>query len=219
VKLAYADPPYVGQAKKHYENQPDYGGEVDHVALIRELQDEYDGWALSCHINSLRELWMLCPEARVGVWVKPFAFFKKGVRPSYAYEPVLFVSSRTDNERAKVYGGKAPFCRDWVSANVWGVTAAERVNPVKGKKRPDVCYWIFGLLGAHPSDEFTDFFPGSGGVGTAWLEWVQSGGLLVPKLAPGQVDPIDAAEILDRGDATGPEQEGVCLQIPVKEGA
>jgi hypothetical protein len=30
VKIAYADPPYPGQAKKHYGDHPDYAGEVDH---------------------------------------------------------------------------------------------------------------------------------------------------------------------------------------------
>lgn len=170
MKLAYADPPYVGQAKKHYADLPDYGGEVDHAALVRMLQS-YDGWALSCHVNSLRDIWGLCPKARVAAWVKPFAFFKKGVRPSYSWEPVLFVSSRSDRERAKAFGGKAPMCRDWFSANAWGVTAAERANPVKGKKRPEFCEWVFNLIGAAPGDEFDDLFPGSGGVGQAWTDW------------------------------------------------
>lgn len=171
MRLAYADPPYIGQAKKHYGDRPDYAGEVDHARLIESLL-VFDGWALSCHVNSLREILPLCPDGiRVGAWVKPFAFFKKGVRPSYAWEPVIFKSARSDKERTLAFGGKAPMCRDWVSANVWGVRASERTNPVNGKKRVEVCEWIFGLTGAVPGDEFHDLFPGSGGVMDAWLAW------------------------------------------------
>jgi hypothetical protein len=54
VKFAYADPPYVGQAKRLYGKHRDYGGEVDHRALIQRLVDDYpDGWALSLSCKSL----------------------------------------------------------------------------------------------------------------------------------------------------------------------
>ena len=44
LRLAYADPPYPGNARL-YQGHPDYAGEVDHAALIRRL-GPYDGWAL-----------------------------------------------------------------------------------------------------------------------------------------------------------------------------
>lgn len=43
LRIAYADPPYIGCAHL-YKDHPDYDGEVDHVALIDRLQSEYDGW-------------------------------------------------------------------------------------------------------------------------------------------------------------------------------
>lgn len=43
MRLAYADPPYPGCAAL-YKDHPDYAGEVDHAALLRTLQDNYDGW-------------------------------------------------------------------------------------------------------------------------------------------------------------------------------
>jgi site-specific DNA-adenine methylase len=47
VIFAYADPPYVGQAKRHYNSE-----EVDHVALIQMLVSDFpDGWALSAMLN------------------------------------------------------------------------------------------------------------------------------------------------------------------------
>ena len=46
MRFAYADPPYIGQARKHYAHDPRCA-EVDHPALIRHLDSEFDGWALS----------------------------------------------------------------------------------------------------------------------------------------------------------------------------
>lgn len=40
MKLAYADPPYPGEAKRHYADHPDYAGEVDQHALIQRLASE-----------------------------------------------------------------------------------------------------------------------------------------------------------------------------------
>lgn len=42
MKFAYADPPYPGQARKHYGSHPDFGGEVDHSDLIAQLERDYD---------------------------------------------------------------------------------------------------------------------------------------------------------------------------------
>jgi hypothetical protein len=39
---------------------------------------------------------------------------------------------------------------------------------VVGAKPAAFCRWMFDLLGAEPQDEFTDLFPGSGGVARAW---------------------------------------------------
>src|SRR6185312_4173988 len=89
MKFAYADPPYIGQSKKHYG-----GEEVDHPALIASLV-EYDGWALSCKTSSLRDLLPLCPaRTRILSWVKPHATFKKNVGLTYAWEPVLLLPAR-----------------------------------------------------------------------------------------------------------------------------
>ncbi len=63
MRFSYADPPYLGQAAKHYADQPDYAGEVDHAELIERLCRDYpDGWALSCSSPSLKVLLPLCPD-------------------------------------------------------------------------------------------------------------------------------------------------------------
>lgn len=175
MRWAYADPPYMGQAKKFYANERDYSGEVDQVALIRRLQSDFpEGWALSLHVNSLKTLLPLCDGARVGAWVKPFAFFKPGVSPKYAWEPIIFKPLRSDRELRKLGRNSV---RDWVSANVWGTTAAERrQTSLKGRKPPDFCWWLFQLLGATPDDEFHDLFPGTGAVSFSWEQWCDAGG-------------------------------------------
>ena len=165
MKICYADPPYIGQAEKHYGDQPLHE-EVDHAKLIRQLMD-YDGWALSASSVSILELARLQDEngefvmpwyVRVGVWVKPFASFKPNVNPAYAWEPVFFVPAR---KRGREY----PTIRDWVSASI----TLER--GVHGAKPETFCYWLFEVLGMDRDDEFIDMYPGSGAVTNAYTAW------------------------------------------------
>ena len=50
------------------------------------------------------------------------------------------------------------------------VAGARTTDPsrVVGAKPAVFCRWMFDLLGAEPQDDFTDIFPGSGGVARAW---------------------------------------------------
>ena len=152
MRVAYADPPYVGQAKKHYKSE-----EVDHVALIAQL-GEYDGWALSASSPSLRYLLPMCPEnVRVAAWVKPFCSFKPNVNPAYAWEPVIFVPARSGRR-------DIPTVRDWVSTNITLKKGLAGAKPVA------FCNWLFTLLGMEGGDEFIDMFPGTGIVTECWNE-------------------------------------------------
>ena len=40
MRFAYADTPYVGQASRHYKQQSDYAGEVDHAALMPDTHQQ-----------------------------------------------------------------------------------------------------------------------------------------------------------------------------------
>ena len=155
-RVAYADPPYIGQAHRHYSHDPKCA-EVDHEALIRELDDKYDGWALSCSSTSLQTILRFCPlDVRSGAWVKTFASFKKA-NPAYAWEPVIYKPCRSRKGRFVV--------RDWIAEPI---TLKRGLCGVK----PDrVCYWLFELLAIEPEDEFLDLFPGSGAVTRAWEKW------------------------------------------------
>ncbi|HXJ29495.1 MAG TPA: hypothetical protein VNG35_02590 [Gemmatimonadales bacterium] len=167
MRVAFADPPYVGQAARHYRHEASYAGEVDHAALLARLGAEFpDGWALSCSSPSLRLLLPLCPEdVRVAAWVKPFHAFKKGVRPAYAWEPVLFRGGRNSGQPPPPKGGRATTPRDWVSANI-----TLRCGLV-GVKPEAFCYWLFDLLGLKRGDDLVDLFPGTGAVSDAWARW------------------------------------------------
>lgn len=157
MRFAYADPPYIGQAKAHYSADPRCA-EVDHAALIQELRG-YDGWALSLSTPSLRQILPLCPEKiRICAWVKPFASFKPGVNPAYAWEPVICVPARARTKKQLTV-------RDWVSANI------TLKRGLSGAKPEDFSFWLFEFLGVEPEDEFSDLFPGTGAVSRAWEMW------------------------------------------------
>jgi hypothetical protein len=159
MKVAYADPPYIGMAKKHYSHEP-LCAEVDHVALIGELQ-EYDAWALSmaATMRSMKTIIAAAPDdARLGAWVKPFAIFKPGVDPAYTWEPVLFRSKRKASKGVNTV-------RDHISCNI------TLKKGLVGVKPDEFCWWLFDLLGMTPDDEFVDMFPGSGAVTRAWEQW------------------------------------------------
>jgi hypothetical protein len=61
LRLAYADPPYPGLARRYYSEHPDFAGEVDHRNLVRCLQ-AYDGWALSTSMTGLHLVLSLLEE-------------------------------------------------------------------------------------------------------------------------------------------------------------
>jgi hypothetical protein len=162
MRVAYADPPYVGCAHL-YRDHPDYAGEVDHAALIRRLTDEFDGWVLHAAATpqSMAVIAPLALEAgaRWMAWVKPFAAFKRNVSVAYAWEPVLVKPAR------KPVVSKRIVMRDWVSESITlrrGLT---------GAKPEAVCHWAFEMVGARPDDEFHDLYPGTGAVERAWATW------------------------------------------------
>lgn len=159
MRFAYADPPYLG-CDRFYPGHPDtdWNDPQTHRSLIDALVDGYpDGWALSCHTPSLRLLLPMCPDdVRVGAWVKPFHVFKKGVRPAYAWEPVLFRGGHNKNHPPPEKGGKATTPRDWVSANI---TLRKGLT---GAKPESFCLWVLDILGYRSGDTLDDLYPGTG---------------------------------------------------------
>lgn len=157
LRVAFADPPYPGLAH-YYRDQPTYAGEVDHVALIDRLRNEFlDGWALSTSSAALRELLPLCPhDARVCAWVKPNAPSPKTYGLHSRWEALIVVPARR----------LQPGMSDWLlssPARLGGETLI-------GRKPLAFCAFLFRALGLRPGDELVDLFPGTGIVGRAWAE-------------------------------------------------
>ena len=157
MRLAYADPPYPGQARRHYADDPRCA-EVNHEVLIGTLC-EYDGWALSTSSAALRDVLALCPEGvRVGAWVKPFAAWRKNVVPAMAWEPVIFTTTK---KRALQGYETLGVARDWIMATP-PIFRRQNRDETRGSKPIEFCLWVLDCLGYEPSDTLDDLFPGSG---------------------------------------------------------
>jgi hypothetical protein len=155
IKLAYADPPYVGCSK--YYDHPDsikWDSPHAHVTLMELLDQDYDGWALSASAPSLRDLWHESPAGtRAAVWVKPFAAYKKNVRIAYTWEPVLFKPGRDRSSEG------APVGRDHLAESI------TLKRGLVGAKSERFCRWVLDLLGYVQGDDLEDLFPGTGVMG------------------------------------------------------
>jgi hypothetical protein len=163
VKIAYADPPYPGQAHL-YRGHPDYDGEVDHAALIRNLCMRYDGYCLHTSSPALADVlavFQTMPDEmpRVMAWVKSFAAFKRNVSVAYAWEPVLVKAARK------------PVVKQWMTYRDWYSAKITLERGLPGAKPESVCFWLFEVMGCEPDDELVDLFPGTGAVTRAWERW------------------------------------------------
>lgn len=175
MRFAYADPPYPGKARKYYGDHPDFAGEVDHAALIARLEDEYDAWALSTDMASLREILPLCPapeprgavgggvrhQFRILSWCKPQAQFPSRGGPFYGWEPVILRGGRR----------VATSARDWLVVSSEARSRGHEPGWVTGAKPAAFTRWLIECAGLDPADEFHDLFPGSGAVAAEWERW------------------------------------------------
>jgi hypothetical protein len=171
MRIAYADPPYLGQCAR-YDHQHGTSGTCwdqieTHHELVRRLAADFpDGWAVSCSSPMLHALLPACPDdIRVAAWVKPFAIFKPNVNPAYAWEPVIWRGGRQRRSREELT------IRDWVAAGINTETAFQ------GAKPHAFCWWLFDLLGLTAEDTFVDLFPGTGIVAQVWMCYQRQGRL------------------------------------------
>lgn len=167
MRVAYADPPYLGCCGLYDHHHPDglcWDDPTTHRRLLEQLV-EYDGWLLHLSTPSLPTILPLLYWARphddwrVMAWVKPFAAFKKNVSVAYAWEPVIVKPCRKP-----VVSGRVVM-RDWIAESI------TLQRGLTGAKPEAVCRWAFEVLGMEPDDELVDLFPGSGAVARAWERW------------------------------------------------
>lgn len=186
MRVAYADPPYLGQCGQYQhfhgtDNDDGFGGcwndPATHVALVAYLVREFpDGWALSCSTPSLATLLPMMPERhRIASWVKTFCAFKKGVRPCYSWEPVVFVGGRNPGyghphappEKDGKQNTPKDFMLSELSEDEWNVLAAPITlkKGLTGAKPEAFCSWVLDLLNVQPGDTVVDVFSGTGVMG------------------------------------------------------
>ena len=184
-RLAYADPPYPGKARRYYSTHPDYAGEVDHKALLDRLSG-FDGWALSTNTESLQTLLALAPaRVRVAAWFRGARPGRGRTYPAQAWEPVLYVPARSqealDNRRVDQVPTDPGITRlppmryattppGYVPDALIHPARPRTTDPARviGAKPAFFARWIFDLLGALPGDSLDDLYPGSGGIARAW---------------------------------------------------
>ncbi len=125
---------------------------------------------------SLRVILPMVPtDARVGAWVKTFCAFKKGVRPCYAWEPVIFWRGRNPNagfpHPPPALGGEQTTPKDFMIGDP--LVLAEPITLRKGltgAKPERFCRSVLDLLNIRPGDEVVDLYPGTGIMGEVAAE-------------------------------------------------
>ncbi len=158
ARLAYADPPYLGCARRlygrHHADAARWDDRAAHLGLLAELDSgAWHGWAYSCLPRDLEWVLPAVPGARVGVWAKPFCAWKPYQRVAQAWEPVVY---RPVASRATVAAGEHYLrVRDYVSAPM----TMRRQLP--GAKPERFARWVLDLLGYREGDELRDWFPGT----------------------------------------------------------
>lgn len=192
LRAAIADPPYPGQAAKHYRQHPDYGGEVDHVELIGRLDSSYDGWVLFTSSVALPHVIRCADQCRVSdfrimSWVKPFAAFKTNVPVAYAWEPILVKAARKPTVSGRMV------MRDWLAESI------TMKRGLAGAKPERLCWWLFEVMGCEPDDSLDDLYPGTGAVTNAWQAWRT---LRRSELPFTVLEPLTLWPLGDRGQVT-----------------
>ena len=158
MRLAYADPPFRGLAHL-YREEASFAGEVDHVELVRSLNDSFDGWALATSSDALVDVLPLCPRGRFRIhpWVKPIGVSSRTWGAHSTWEALIVVPARR----------LRPGFRDWLCA-----MPARGGGTLIGRKPIAYCAHLFRALGADARDTLDDLYPGTGVIGRAWRTWV-----------------------------------------------
>jgi hypothetical protein len=181
MRLAIADPPYLGRAEMFYgagnvanmnvggnihpmaksDHHPDAAAWDDiekHRELVARLVDEFDGWAIAMVPDNLHEYLPMVPRrTRVAVWHNPMTM-PAGQHPRRRWEPVLVY---VPDGRRRVRDVAGPPVVDVLTVT----HELEKRKGFAGAKPRAWTRWVLGMLGYDPdADEVVDLFPGSGAV-------------------------------------------------------
>ena len=172
VRLAIADPPYLGRADRWYgsgrghrggagraaahEEAAEWDQPATHQELVARLETGYDGWVIAASADSLATYLPVCPRGvRVLAWHKGNAI-PSGSRIANQWEPVI----------ARVPDGRSGRTSGAAVSDVLTAGISYRHNYV-GSKPYQWTHWVLDVLGYQPDDVVHDLFAGSGAVSLA----------------------------------------------------
>lgn len=173
MRLAIADPPYLGRANRWYgsgrghqggrgraDHHPDAGDwdRVDtHLELLHHLESDFDGWAYAAAPDYERALLPAIPiGARRLIWHRGNAV-PSGARLRSTYEIVI-----VKVPEGRTAHGTGLAVDDVLHAGI------DTHTKFAGAKPPAWTRWVLAVLGHDPAaDEVTDLFGGSGAVAAA----------------------------------------------------
>lgn len=141
----------------HHPDAREWDDPARHRALLEQLHDEFDGWAIATAPDGLEAYAPIPVNARTMVWFRPNAI-PGGHRLRSMWEPVII---HVPEGRWNRLGGQVP---DLLEARV-------PENGFPGEKPPAWTRWVLDALGYDPdTDTVTDLFPGSGAITNAILQ-------------------------------------------------
>lgn len=173
MKLAIADPPYLGRGARWYgdgrghfdkkrnsDHHPEaatWDAPETHVALVEHLKADYDGWAIAGSPDSLPCYLPACPpDVRVMVWHRANAI-PSGARVASSWEFVIV--KIPDSRKGRSAG---------VAVSDVLVAVVNSSAGFMGAKPAVWTRWVLAAMGYDPAaDELDDLFPGSGAVSAA----------------------------------------------------
>lgn len=140
----------------HHEDAARWDAPQAHDALVCELLDRFDGWAIAAAADSIPAYTRaLDVGARLAIWNKPNQP-ASGSRVRNVFEVVLVYVPPQRRARSASLG-----CVDLL-------TASHEMSGFAGRKPPQWTRWVLAMLGYDPAaDEVCDLFPGSGAVSAA----------------------------------------------------
>jgi len=172
MRLAIADPPYLGRANRWYgtgrgssgglhkaDNHPrarDWDKPEKHLEMIVDLERDFDGWAVAASPDSLPLYLGAAPDARVMIWHRRNAPVS-GSRIKSAWEPVI----------VRIPAGRSGRVGGFDEMSDVLDHAAPRIG-FAGAKPSAWTRWVLAALGYDPAfDVVVDLFTGSGSVARA----------------------------------------------------
>lgn len=173
MKLAIADPPYLGRGARWYgdgrghfdrkrnsDHHPEAASwdEPDaHIQLVKQLVTEFDGWVVAGAPDSLRVYLDACPpDVRTMVWYRGNGI-PTGARVGSQWEFVIaYIPMERRGRAIGLATSDVLYC------------GVPNMSGFIGAKPPAWTRWVLDVLGYDPaSDELHDLFAGSGAVAAA----------------------------------------------------